>query len=426
MYIIGIDIGTTSICGIKINAKTGKVIKSKTVNSDAFIKSEYSFEKAQSPEKIIKIATEILDSLCCRNVKSIGITGQMHGILYVDSNGFCVSPLYTWQDERGNEPYKNTTYAEYLGSFSGYGNVTDFYNKINNIRPESAVSYCTIHDYFAMTLCGLTKPIIHTSNAASFGLFDLKSKKFSYEVNAEIVDDYCVVGKYNNIPVGVAIGDNQASVFSTLSCNDDLLVNFGTGSQISVVSDNIVEKDNIETRPYFENKYLIVGSALCGGRAYSILKSFYLEILKYANITDDEKVYSIMSKMLSASPTTDLIVDTRFSGTRSNPEKKGSISDISTKNFTPNDLTRGVLNGMVEELHTMYSQMNIKKNGIVGSGNGIRKNKNLMQIVEEQFEGKIKIPTHLEEAAFGSALFAAVCAGIFKNAKEAQSLIKYD
>ena len=27
---------------------------------------------------------------------------QMHGIVYVDKEGNCVSPLYTWQDARGS------------------------------------------------------------------------------------------------------------------------------------------------------------------------------------------------------------------------------------------------------------------------------------------------------------------------------------
>ena len=33
-----------------------------------------------------------------KTITSIGITGQMHGILYVDESGRGLSPLYTWQD----------------------------------------------------------------------------------------------------------------------------------------------------------------------------------------------------------------------------------------------------------------------------------------------------------------------------------------
>lgn len=425
MQIIGIDIGTTSICGIAMDTELGVVLRSKTVNSYAFIEGNKPFEKLQSPEKIISLAKEILDSLICKETVAVGVTGQMHGIVYTDKNGKAISPLYTWQDERGNQQYKGTTYAEYLGSFSGYGNVTDFYNCENGLRPQEAIAYCTIHDYFVMQLCGLKRPLIHASDAASFGLYDLQNNRFDYEVNADIVTDYCIAGTYQNIPVSIAVGDNQASVFSTLADEENVLLNVGTGSQVSIISDHIVESDNIETRPYFENKFLVVGAALCGGRAYSILKDFYAQILGYVTEVTEEQVYAIMSRMLSSIENTSLKVDTRFAGTRKNAHITGSITGITTENFTPAEITLGVLDGMASELYGMYRQMQTLKSGVVGSGNGIRKNKHFVKIAEAKFGTAMKIPAHMEEAAVGAALFAAIACGIFKNAHEAQQLIRY-
>lgn len=425
MQIIGIDIGTTSICGVVIDAKTGKVLKSKTVNSDAFIKSDKNFEKIQSADKIIKLATEILEGFMSKETVSIGVTGQMHGIIYTDKDGNTVSPLYTWQDLRGNEPYKDTTYAKHLGSNAGYGNVTDFYNKVNNIRPKNAIGYSTIHDYFVMKLCGLKKAKIHISDAASFGLFDLKNKTFNYDCNIDVVDGYTIAGTYKNIPVGVAIGDNQASVFSTLQDEDGVLLNVGTGSQVSIVTDKVIKGENLEARPYFEGKYLIVGAALCGGRAFAVLKDFYKKLFSYHYPLEDGEVYKIMDKMV-LDATSPLTVDTRFSGTRADANILGSISGISTENFTPENLTLGVLEGMVNELYGLYKEMNINKVSLIGSGNGIRKNKPFITLSEEKFGASLKVPAHKEEAAFGAALFGAISAKIFKNAKEAQSLIKYE
>lgn len=426
MKAIGIDIGTTSVCGVVIDVKSGKLLDSRTKNSNAFLKGCAEWEKIQSVEKIMSVATEILDGFIDDDIAVIGVTGQMHGIVYTNADGKAVSPLYIWQDERGNLPYKDTTYAKYLNSFSGYGNVTDFYNRENRIRPENAVSYCTIHDYFVMQLCGLKKPLMHSSDAASFGCYDLKENKFDYDCNVDITADYCIAGEYKDIPVSVAIGDNQASVFSTLADNDNILLNIGTGSQVSIISDIPVTADNIETRPYFEGKYLVVGSALCGGRAYSLLKNFYAEVLGYAASVDDGKVYEIMNNMLEEADKTNLKVDTRFAGTRNNPEITGSISGITTQNFNPSQLTLGVLEGMATELFDMYKQMNSKKCGIVGSGNGIRKNAALVGVFEEMFNSKLKVPKHLEEAAFGAALFGLVSCGVFENAKKAQALIQYE
>ena len=426
MKAIGIDLGTTSICGVVLDAEIGKVIRSKTVDSNAFIKTENSWEKIQSPQKIISIAKEILSEFIDEDTVVIGVTGQMHGIVYTDENGMAVSPLYTWQDGRGNLPYKEeTTYAEYLGSNSGYGNVTDFYNRVNGIVPANAKNYCTIHDYLVMNLCGLKKPKIHISDGASFGCFDLKTKTFGYDCDINLVSDYEVVGKYNGIPVSVAIGDNQASVFSSLADDGEILINVGTGSQISVVSDKIIEKSGIETRPYFDNKYLIVGAALCGGRAYAVLKDFYKSVLNYATECDDSMVYSIMDKILESGKGSVLSVDTRFSGTRTDESIRGSIKDISVENFTPYGLTLGVLEGMITELYQMYLDMDVERQGIVGSGNGIRKNKKLKDIAKNIFSSELMIPAHREEAAFGAALFGMISAGIYENSASAKKLISY-
>ena len=426
MKAIGIDIGTTSVCGVVIDAESGEIISSCTKNSNADLKGCAEWEKIQSVEKIMSVATEILEDFLGDDVAVIGVTGQMHGIVYTDKDGKAVSPLYTWQDGRGNLPYNDTTYAKFLGSFSGYGNVTDFYNRENGIRPAAAKSFCTIHDYFVMQLCGLKKPLMHSSDAASFGRYDLKRNKFNYDCNVDITADYCVAGEYKGVPVSVAIGDNQASVFSTLADEKNILLNVGTGSQVSIVSDKVVTGDDIEVRPYFENKYLICGAALCGGRAYSILKNFYAEVLGYAAEVDENKIYEIMNLMLKKAEKCSLTVDTRFAGTRRNADLRGGIFGITTENFTPHQLTIGVLDGMATELFEMYTQMKSDRFGIVGSGNGIRKNPALVKVFERMFDSEMKIPKHLEEASFGAALFSLISCGVFKNAAEAQKMIKYN
>lgn len=427
MKAIGIDIGTTSVCGVLIDAATGGVERSVTKNSNAFIEGCAEWEKIQSVDKIITIATDILESLIAESneVGVIGVTGQMHGIVYTDENGNAASPLYTWQDGRGNLPYKGTTYAKYLDSFSGYGNVTDFYNTENGIKPRNTVSYCTIPDYFVMKICGLKQPILHLSNAASLGCYELERNKFNYNYTAMVTEDYRIAGQYGKIPVSIAVGDNQASVFSTLADENDVLVNIGTGSQISVVSNKILNSSDIETRPYFDENYLLVGAALCGGRAYSVLKNFYAEAFGYIKRVDDDEVYKIMNDMLKDAKSSSFKVDTRFAGTRLNSEITGGISGITTENFTPSALTYGVLCGMADELLNMYEQMGVCKSGIVGSGNGIRKNKTLVKIFEEKLGAKMKIPKHVEEAAVGAAMFGMVACGEFTTEKDVRKIICY-
>lgn len=424
MQAIGIDIGTTGICGVVLNGETGALVRSVTKNSEAFLQGIAAWEKIQSVEKIVSIAKGILDDLISDEVEVIGVTGQMHGIVYVDEKGRSVSPLYTWQDGRGNQPYGDTTYAEFLGSSSGYGNVTDFYNRQNGLIPKNAMGFCTIQDYFVMYLCGRERPLVHSSDAASFGLYDLEKKCFTCESDIEIADGYRIAGEYKNILVSVAIGDNQASVLSSLSSERELLINVGTGSQVSVICDTVIRAEAIETRPFFEGKYLAVGAALCGGRAYAMLKDFYKAILSPIASVDDAAVYALMYDFLQKEGET-LTVDTRFDGTRADKTVRGSIRGISVENFTPAALTKGVLSGMIGELYEMYRSMGVEICGIVGSGNGIRKNKALIEAAQRTFGHVLKVPCHTEEAAFGAALYGMLSCGRLENMKEAGKLIRY-
>ena len=70
-------------------------------------------------------------------------------------------------------------------------------------------------------------------------------------------------------------------------------------------------------------------------------------------------------------------VETTFDGTRVNPKKSGSITQMCSENFTPEDLCYGVLKGMSTELYQMYMTIQngtgIKIRRMIGSGNGLRK-----------------------------------------------------
>ena len=122
MHFIGIDIGTTTICGIIydfINRRMEMVTK----ENDSTFKTNNHWEKLQDPERILIIVKDILDYFTgkYKDIKGIGLTGQMHGILYIDKNGNSLSKLINWQDGRGNLVFKNKlSYATYLNQSSKF------------------------------------------------------------------------------------------------------------------------------------------------------------------------------------------------------------------------------------------------------------------------------------------------------------------
>lgn len=425
MNFIGIDIGTTSICGVAA-AENGEIVRSVTKPNNAFIKTENEFERIQNPEVIIKTVCSILRELGAENAQAIGFSGQMHGIVYTDADGNAVSPLYIWQDERANLPFENgKTYAETLGAFAGYGLATDFYNEKNGLIPESAVNLCTIADYAVMQLCGLKKPLTHITNAASLGRFDVVNNIFNIDNPRlpEVTSEFKVCGEWNGVPISVALGDNQASFIGSVKNAADALVNVGTGAQISWLSPEPVTAEGVETRPFDGKRYLAAGCSLCGGRAFAMLEKFMREIARLAGAECDS-YYPYLNKMLEDKTETTLKADCRFCGTRNDPSIRGSFTGISENNFTPAGFALAVLEGMSQELHSMYTPSH-NSGSLVCSGNGMRKNAALRRIVSQMFESEIKIPFYEEEAAYGAALSAMTACGVCANIDEACSKIKY-
>lgn len=434
MQALGLDIGTTTFSAVVVDAANGDVLSACTINSDADIRAE-CWARLVDPEMIWRAAERVISEMLTAHpgIRSIGLTGQMHGILYADRRGRAVSPLYTWQDGRGDLfMTEGQTYAQALAEMTGkplatgYGAVTHFYNRENRLVPESAVCAMTIADYIGLRLTGGASPVTHASNAQSFGAPDWPGL-------SELVhttNDTRLLGEtQKGIPVAVAIGDNQASfIGSVRDADDSVLINIGTGGQVSAVADRTICLEGVETRFFVDGKSLLVGISLCGGRAYALLENLFREVAQIAGAQRDE-LYDIMNALAQSEEGDPLHVDTRFCGTRADPSLRGAITGIGEKNFTAAHLSRGVLRGMAEELYAPYQSMRGHMRRpparLIGSGNGIRQNPALRSLFKEIFALPMSIPAHREEAAYGAALFALTASGYKKSVADAQSIIRY-
>lgn len=441
MKSLGIDIGTTTISAAVIDPAANTVLTTRTVPNDSFIRTERSWEKIQDAEKICAKVFGLADELLKthQEIESIGLTGQMHGIVYVDRQGECIGPLYTWQDERGALPcscYGGKSVCDLLSEtygiriYPGYGLATHLYNQVSGLVPERAVKICTIMDYIGMKMTGRREPLMHSSNAASLGMFDVRERCFmrgiirdagiQEDLLPETSDEFAVLGKYRGRKVSLAIGDNQAGFLGAVDDIDHtVLLNMGTGGQISVCSDTFFEGRGIEARPFLPGKYLLVGASLCGGRAYAMLERFFRLYCEGAGMKETDH-YAVMERLMAQrmeemAQERKLSVTTTFSGTREEPLKRGMIGDIDVDNFTPGNLIRGFLDGMAEELHGMYEEMvcgtELPAEMLILSGNGFRKNRHLRRIAEEKFGIKAVLAECCEEAACGAARSAGAGIG---------------
>lgn len=437
MLAIGLDIGTTTICAVVADSRTGELVESVTEQNNTFLQGAHSYERIQDAAAIAAQAQALTAALCEKydGVGCIGVTGQMHGIVYLDREGTAVSPLYTWQDGRGGLPCRDgQTYAEVLSAAAGYGMATHFYNVQNGLIPRNAAVFCTIGDYVAMRLCGRKAPLLHPSNAASLGCFDLQDMQFACtEMDNALFPKVDAAASMlgatpGGVPVSAAVGDNQASFWGAVRQPEtSILVNIGTGSQISMQTRQAEAADGVEIRPLCGGYCLAVGAALCGGRAYALLKELFAQCAAQTG-GNGEGLYGLLSHQASAAMESGIAppqVSPAFCGTRRDPEKRASITGLSPENFTMGHLALGVLQGIADELFSMIDPRKTAAAVLVGSGNGIRKNKLMQRILSQRYGLPLYIPRYEEEAAFGAALFALTGAGCFDTLAHAQGIIQY-
>ncbi len=444
MYSIGVDIGTSKLCVIVVDIVQKKIAAFESFANNTTIQSSIPYERLQDADAIVAALLPIIERYeKAYSPISIGVSTQMHGILYLDDHGQAISPLYTWQDDRGNLPTANgDSYVSTMSAktgyslYSGYGLVTHYWHICHQAVPTHAKKLCTIGDYLTLRLTKKTTPILHVSNAHSLGAFDMNCQDFDrialLHAGIDPILLPTVSASFETLgttehgtAVAIAIGDNQASFFGAVNkLEESMLVNIGTGSQISICVTEPKRYLGLELRPLCHDHYLLCGAALCGGRAYALLERFFVAVTELVTGTPCGSAYATMSHpfdLLDDLPQK-LTVDTRFDGTRENPSLRGTIGQIGVENFTPLHLIEGVLSGIASELYELYVPYAIDTGTAIGtlicSGNGIRKNNALQSILAKQFQSPVLLPSQQEEAAYGATIFSLVSCHYFATIEE--------
>ena len=423
MKAIGIDIGTTSIKAVLFSFDGMKEEKIERCEN-AFLSRE---DASEDPELIFSNVDRMLDNLVrfsSETPSAISISSQMHGILYLDRSGRPVSPFYTWQNRWGAAVEDELSRMVGYPIHAGYGITT---HRANSHVPADASCFSSIGAYVAMRLAGLSRPVEDATLAESLGIYDAASGHvascFDDGYLPHVVDEPTILGLYRDIPVVTAIGDNQASFLAaTAGIQDEAIhLNYGTGSQISFLSDRCHE--GFEPRSFGRKRILNVYSSLSGGDAYSILARFFSSVVSEFSQCDAPDVYGVMDSF----PIDDsrMVFEPYFMGLRSDPSRRAFIGGIGKDNFTASALTNALVRGMAEELFDCYDGLceDVKalKKTVVASGNGIRRNARLQHYVRKLFGRPLVFSPFQEEAAAGAAMNAIVGQGACGSYREVSS-----
>jgi sugar (pentulose or hexulose) kinase len=474
--VIGIDLGTTTITTLALDTQTRDILATATVPNTAEITS--SADKARGRSEWDARAVAETACACLRDVTrrmgagwsrlaGLGITGQQHGVVVVE-NLRPLTPLVNWQDRRGEEPSPGGTLTYVQEAMrragddaprrtgcrlaAGYGAVTLFWMRTNRALPATGTA-CFLMDYFGALLTA-TAPVTDPSCAASSGIFDVKAGAWDAELIAalglppslfpEVRPSGAPLGTITasmaeatglpeGLPVFGGIGDNQASFLGSVADRDDsVLVNIGTGGQVSVYTDRFGFDPVLEARPFPGGGYLLACAGLCGGRSYALLERFFQQVAEQVcGTSTSEPLYAAMNRLADSAPrgAGGLMCEPYFTGTRHRPDLRASWTGVSAENFTPANLTRALLEGVARAFRTGYEAIGRLGGGgkkhLAGAGNGLRENPVLARCVADEFGLPLRLPRHREEAAYGAALVAAVGAGLFPDLAAAGWLIRH-
>lgn len=196
MYLLGYDIGSSSVKACLVEANTGKIVA-----SDFYPKEEMEITAVkagwaeQAPEewwKNLKLAHESIikqSGVKAEDIKAIGITWQMHGLVLVDKNQQVLRPSIIWCDSRavpyGEKAFKAIGEEKCLSHLlNSPGNFTA--SKLAWVKEHEPHIFKKIDklmlpgDYIAMKLSG---DIAMTIEGLSEGMFwDFKNQSVSEDV----------------------------------------------------------------------------------------------------------------------------------------------------------------------------------------------------------------------------------------------------
>ena len=192
-YLLGFDIGSSSIKASVVEIDSGKTVASTVSPSEEMeIHAPQPGWAEQDPEewwKHIKLATAIIQSksgIDLKEVKAIGISYQMHGLVIVDRNLQLLRPSIIWCDSRavkiGEEAFESIGKENCLKSLlNSPGNFTA--SKLKWVQENEPEVYTQIYkamlpgEYIALRLTGETKT---TPSGLSEGiLWDYPNQKIA-------------------------------------------------------------------------------------------------------------------------------------------------------------------------------------------------------------------------------------------------------
>lgn len=458
MYLLGIDLGTSSIKVSVVEIETQKCVASAQYpESETAITSIVPEWAEQSPiawwnntlHAVIKLnASKKFDP---KKIKAIGIGYQMHGLVIVGKNQEPLRDAIIWCDSRavelGNLAFEQIGEQKCLSTLlNSPGNFTA--SKLAWVKANEPHIYEKIDkamlpgDFIAMKLTG---EITTSISALSEGIFwDFKKNKLSDEVIGyygldrrmipEVRELFAEHGRLSEsnadflgltkgIPVSYKAGDQPNNALSLNVLNaGEVAATAGTSGVIYGVSDKLTYDRESRVNTFAHVNYreddIKTGVLLCINGAGSMLrwaKHSFAPHLSYNEVNEIAGKAPIGSKGLRVLPFgngAERMLKNRFTGAK--------FSGIDLNTHTPEHIFRAVQESIAFAFR--YGLDIMKENGM--QPKVIRAGKaNLFQseLFSQTFVDLTNVPVELyhNNGSVGAALGAGIGAGFFSDPSDA-------
>lgn len=447
MLYIGIDLGTSAVKLLLVNKK-GEILADVSEEYPLYFPQEGWAE--QNPEDWYNAVTKglgrLLNGIDKSQIKGIGIGGQMHGLVILDSDDNVIRRAILWNDGRTEKQvdYLNNTVgkdklSKYTANiaFAGFTAPKILWVKENEPENFNRISKIMLpKDYIVYMLTG-----VHScdySDASGMLLLDVKNKCWSDEmleicgVKKEqlpaLYESYDSVGTVKkeiaekfgltDVTVVAGAGDNAAAAIGTGTvgkgkCN----ISLGTSGTIFISSESFgVDNQNaLHSFAHADGNYHLMGCMLS---AASCNKWFMDDILcdrdysaLQAKITDEKlgrnNVYFLPYLMGERSPINDTNARGTFTGLTMDTRRE--------------DMLLAVLEGVAFAIRDSFEKarelgIKIEASNICGGG---AKSPLWQKILASVLGIRLdKVKTE-QGPGYGGAILAMVGTGAYSNVNEA-------
>ena len=429
-HFVGIDLGTSSVKTLLLSSD-GEVVSS--VTKDYPLYFPHNGWSEQNPEdwynQTVEALKELLSDIDTDSVLSFSFSGQMHGLVMLDSEDNVIRPALLWNDSRSQVQTDNLNEnKDFLLdntaniAFAGFTlpkllwvkeNEPENYAKISKIMlPKDYVAYrlsksfCTdVSDasgtlYFDVQNRSWAKKILDAHGIKEEWLPRvLESDECAGMLKADLADELGL----GEVKIIIGAGDNAAAAIGTGTIKDgDCNISLGTSGTIFTVSDKFsLDRESAihsfcsASRNYHQMACMLSAAVCCNWWVEKVLRDGYDSVnIKTSRLGENEVMF-LPYLMGERSPLNDTDIRGLFCGMSLDTDK--------------DDMSLAVLEGVAFALrHNIDIIKNmgidIKESNICGGGT---KNKLWLKIIANVLGIELMIPENQEGAALGAALLAA-------------------